>query len=184
MEGILGWAMDLAARAMACNAAGGPTNCDSTVSATAYTYSAQAAKWITTYGFMPSAYGVSYFGGFPGCGTPVSAGDVWCNKSYTTQQSREMMGDAYRGLAAAYRHSQSPSQKTMIDQWFAGMWAKPGTNPLIASSDGSYDSGFDPTGCPGCGFFITDGAPYSQKFFGQHFGISNEGGWPAVRLGY
>jgi hypothetical protein len=94
------------------------------------------------------------------------------------------MGDAYRGLAAAYRRSPTAALKTTIDNWFAGMWGKPATNPLLASPDGQYDVNFDPTGCGGCGYYLNNGAPYSQKFFGQHFGISNEGGWPAIRIGY
>jgi len=184
MEGILGWAFDLAGKAMACNATGGPAVCDDTTSATANSYSAKAINWITTYGVMPGYYGISYMAGFPACGTSVDAGNLWCTKTYNNIASRELMGDAYRGLATFYRRTGTPALKTMLDNWFAGMWAKPGTNPLLPSPDGQYDSSFDPSGCSGCGFFLTDGAPYSQKFFGQHFGISNEGGWPAIRLGY
>jgi hypothetical protein len=184
MEGILGWAFDLAAQAMACNPGGGPANCDNTTSSQAYTYSAMAANWIMHYGLMPSYFGAAYFAGFPVCGTAVTSANLWCNKAYNNLQSREIMGDAYRGLTAAYRHAPTAALKTVLDNWFAGMWAKPGTNPLTASPDGQYDTSFDPTGCPGCGFYLTDGAPYSQKFFGQHFGISNQSGWPAVRLGY
>jgi len=184
MEGILGWAFDLAAKAMACSATGGPTNCDNPTSTLAYSYSGQAANWIATYGAVPANYGLSYWAGYPVCGKNPGAENLWCNLGYNNLQSRELTGDAYRGLAAAYRHSPAPALKTILDNWFAGMWAKPGTNPLLPSPDGQYDINFDPTGCTGCGFYLGDGAPYSQKFYGQHFGISNEGGWPAVRLGY
>jgi hypothetical protein len=184
MQGILGWAFDLAGKAMACNPGGGPASCDNATSSQAHAYSGMAANWIAEYGLVPSYSGAAYFAGFPVCGTAVTSGNLWCERAYTNLQSREMMGDAYRGLAAAYRQAPTTALKTVLDNWFAGMWAKPGTNPLIASPDGQYDTSFDPTGCAGCGFFLTDGAPYSQKFFGQHFGISNESGWPAIRLGY
>jgi hypothetical protein len=184
MQGILSWGLDLAGKAMACSPTGGPSNCDDATATQAFSYSGMAVNWIVNYGLVPSAYGASYFAGFPACGTAVGAGNLWCNRNDTSLQSREMMGDAYRGLAAAYRRSPSPALKTVLDNWYSGMWAKPGTNPLVASPDGQYDVSFDPTGCPGCGYYLNDGAPYSQKFFGQHFGISNEGGWPAVRLGY
>jgi len=184
MEGILGWAFDLAGKAMTCSATGVPSNCDSKTSATAYQYSAQAVNWITSYGSIPGYYGISFFAGFPTCGKPVNSANLWCNKGYNNLQARELTGDAYRGLAAVYRHAPTAALKTTLDNWFAGMWAKPGTNPLLPSPDGQYDVNFDPTGCSGCGYYITNGAPFSQKFFGQHFGISNEGGWPAIRLGY
>lgn len=184
MEGILGWSFDLAGTAMACDANGQPSNCDSATSSLAYSYSAMAANWITNYGLMPQYYGAAYFGGFPVCGAFPDPGNLWCNKGDTPLQSRELLGDAYRGLAAAYRRAPSQSLKAILDNWYAGMWAKPGMNAVVSSPDGQYDVTFDPTGCSGCGFFLTDGAPYSQKFFGQHFGISNEGGWGAVRQGY
>jgi hypothetical protein len=184
MQGILGWAFDLAGKAMACTSTGVPASCDNATSTTAYSYSAKAANWISTYGAVPAYYGVSYDAGFPACGTSVSATNLWCNRGFSSIQTREMMGDAYRGLAAAYRHAPTASLKTALDNWYAGMWGKAGTNPLIPTPDGAYDGNFDASGCPGCGYYLTDGAPYSQKFFGQHFGISNEGGWPALRLGY
>jgi hypothetical protein len=98
-------------------------------------------------------------------------------------QLREIMGDAIRGLMSAYQQFGGTPLRTAIDSWYAAMWGKPGTNPAIASPDGVYDVNFDGSGCSGCGYYLTEGAPYSQKFFGQHFGISNQGSWPSMRVG-
>ena len=182
MEGILGWALDLSAKAMACNSTGVPANCDNNTSNLAYSYSAMAANWIANLGVISgTTYGIAYYAGFPVCGASASLANLWCNRADSVIADRELMGDGYRGMAAAYRQSPTPAMKTILDNWYAGMWAKPGTNPLVPSPDGQYDANFDATIG---GFFITDGPPYSQKFFAQHFGISNEAGWPAIRLGY
>jgi len=183
MEGILAWAFNLAGKAMACTSPGIPANCADATSAQAYANSIAAATWVSTYGSLPSAYGISYYAGYPSCGNPVSGSNIWCTAAYSSVQSREIGGDSYRGLMSYYLLAPSPSLKTLIDNWYAAMWGKPGTNPLIPSPDGQYDNNFDGSGCSGCGFYLQDGPPYSQKFFGQHFGISNEASWPVVRQG-
>ena len=182
MEGILGWAFSLAGRAMACDSPGTPSNCDDATSALAYAYNARAASWIVGYGRLPT-YGLSYFAGYPVCGTPAAATNTWCTRGMDAISAREIMGDAIRGLMAAYQHSPSASLKATIDTWYAGMWGKPGTNPAIPSPDGLYDVNFDGSGCDGCGQYLKAGGPYAQKFFGQHFGISNQASWPALRSG-
>jgi len=183
MEGILAWAFSLAGKAMVCTGTGVPTNCDNVTSAQAYANSIAAATWVSTYGNLPSSYGTSYYGGYPSCGNPVSGSNIWCTAGYTSLQSREIGGDSYRGLMNYFLLSPSSPLQLLIDNWYAGMWGKPGTSPLIPSPDGQYDNNFDGSGCSGCGGYLTDGPPYSQKFFGQHFGISDQASWPIVRTG-
>ncbi|HUI82008.1 MAG TPA: hypothetical protein VLY24_29005 [Bryobacteraceae bacterium] len=182
MEGILAWAFSLAGKAMACIASGVPANCDNATSALANSYVQMQANWITTNGYLPTYFGVAYLGGFPVCGSNVNPSNVWCNQGYTNLQSREMGGDTYRGLAAAYTASPTSTLGNLLDNWYSGMWAKPGTNPLIQSPDGQYDFNFDGSGCSGCGGYLT-GPALSMKEFGQHFGISDQAGWPALRIG-
>jgi hypothetical protein len=167
---------------MACSGPGTPTNCDDATSALAYAYNARAANWIVGYGRLPT-YGLSYFAGYPVCGTAATATNTWCTRGMDAITAREIMGDAIRGLITAYQHSPNASLKATIDTWYAGMWGKPGTNAAIASPDGLYDVNFDGSGCDGCGQYLKEGGPYSQKFFGQHFGISDQASWPALRSG-
>ena len=197
VEGILGWAFGLTGRAMSCTAPATPTNCDDGTSAQAYSYLQKVANWLITYAYMPAFYGTAYFAGFPACEVPVSTTNPWCNNGTTGFNigAREIMGDALRGLLAAYQQAPTPAFGTIIDNWYAGMWSKPGTNTVIASPDGAYDNSFDATGCTinptypvisNCGaqgYYLTNGPPYSQKVFGQYFGISNLASWPVIRNG-
>jgi hypothetical protein len=196
-EGFLGWAFWLAGKALACTSPGVPANCDDTASALAYSYSQKVATWLQTYAAMPSPYGFAYFAGYPQCAPPVSANNLWCYSGLGEIGSREIEGDAFRALLAAYQISPNTSLGAMLDNFYAGMWAKPGVGtPPVSSPDGVYDNNFDSTGCyvsssyplfSSCGFtggyYFTEGPPYTQKFFGQHFGISNQASWPALRIG-
>ena len=184
MEGVLGWAFNLAGKAMACTSTGVPAGCDNTTSTTAFSYLQKTAAWLQTYAWIPTQYGDAYFAGYPQCGPSgtAAATNMWCNNS-STMQNREYAGDAFRGLMDAYQQGTN-SLQTNLDNWYAGMWSKPGVGtPPVASPDGTYDNNFDGSGCSGCGFYLTDGAPYSEKFFGQFFGISDMASWPAVRIG-
>ena len=197
MEGILGWAFRLAGEALACTSPGVPTNCDDTAAALAYSYSQKAATWLQAYAYMPSVYGFSYFAGTPECSPPVSSSNIWCTAVLGELGQREIMGDSFRGLMASYQISPTPALGNLLDTFYSGMWAKPGSvpSPPVASPDGTYDNNFDTAGCTvsgsyplysSCGsngYYLTDGPPYSQKFFGQHFGISNQASWPAMRIG-
>jgi hypothetical protein len=108
------------------------------------------------------------------------------------------MGDAIRGPITTYQATGNSSLGSVIDNWYAATWGKPGTNPLplIASPDGKYDIGFDSSGCtvnPTYPIFTNcgsnggwlSGAPIytSGKLFGQMFGISNQASWPVIRSG-
>jgi len=181
MEGILAWGFYVAGEAMACSSSG-PPNCDNPTAAQAYADAVLAGTWLTTYGSLPSSYAISYYGGFPSCGNPVSATNTWCTAGYSSVQSREIGGDSYRGLLDAYMVSPSTPLETNIDDWYAGMWGKPGTNPVVASPDGLYDNNFDGSGCSGCGSYLEAGSS-GDKFFGQHFGISDQATWPVARAG-
>src|SRR6201999_2767598 len=70
--------------------------------------------------------------------------------------------------------------KAALDAIYSGLWAKPGTNPVVGSADGSYDSNFDV--CNGCGIWLAAGAT-PNKLFGQMFGFSRQDNWPVVRSG-
>jgi hypothetical protein len=167
------------------------------VSGLAYAYSQKAANWLVNYAYLPSYGGMSYWAGAAVCGNPIDVGNVWCNANTTVNSitAREIMGDAVRGLMAAYQQAPSAGMQAVIDNWYAGMWGKPGTGAVIGTADGAYDNQFDATGCAvsgsypvysGCGgngFYLTEGPPYSQKFFGQFFGISNLASWPVLRSG-
>jgi hypothetical protein len=95
-----------------------------------------------------------------------------------------------------YDPTTAATLRTALDNWYAGLWAKPGVGtPPVPSPDGTYDNSFDATGCmihatyptyTNCGsngYYLTNGAPYGQKFFGQDFGISNQATWPTYRIG-
>jgi hypothetical protein len=184
LEGVLGWAFNLAGRAMACTSAGIPAGCDNTTSALAYSYLQKTAAWLQTYAWIPAQYGDVYLAGYPQCGTSgtAAATNMWCNNG-DTMQNREYAGDAFRGLMNAYQQG-TVALQTNLDNWYAGMWAKPGVgSPPVLSPDGQYDNSFDGSGCTGCGYYLTGPVYLSQKEFGQHFGISNQASWPAVRIG-
>lgn len=200
MEGILGWAFGLAGRAMKCASPGVPAHCDDTIAATADSYAVMAANWIMNYGYLSADAGMSYFGGSPTCTSPASSTNFLCTQGESVMAKREIMGDGYRGLLTGYLLTTDAGAKaamqTALDNWYAGMWAKPGVGtPPVSSPDGTYDNSFDATGCTihatyptytNCGsngYYLTNGAPYGEKFFGQHFGISNQATWPAYRIG-
>jgi len=68
----------------------------------------------------------------------------------------------------------------MIDNIYAGLWAKPGTNAIVPSPDGTYDAAVDT--CSGCGNYLYAGMQGS-KFWGQMFGLSRQDNWPVLRIG-
>jgi hypothetical protein len=188
MEQILGWAFGLASKAMACTAANVPAYCDNGVSSLAASYNQDTATWFKNYAWVGdnNFAGTAYFAGFPNC-VPISSTNMGgcLTASPTALVGREMMGDSYRGLYAAYQASHDAALAADIDQWFAAMWGKPGVgSPPVVSPDGTYDLNFDGAGCSGCGYYISaaNGAGI-PKFFGQHFGISNQATWPVARLG-
>jgi hypothetical protein len=199
MEGILGWAFGLAGKAMACTGANVPAGCDNTTSALAYTYLQKTATWLQQYAWIPTQWGNAYFGGYPACGSSgaTAASQVWCTKAYPALESREDMGDSFRGLMSAFEQG-ATSLQTNLDNWYAGMWAKPGVGaPPVPSPDGTYDTSFDATGCTvnatwptytGCNPYYLTGTGISQviigqKVFGQFFGISDMASWPVARIG-
>jgi len=48
----------------------------------------------------------------------------------------------------AYQVSHDSTLKAAIDDWYAGMWGKPGLGtPPVPSLDGTYDQSFDSVGC-------------------------------------
>jgi hypothetical protein len=96
---------------------------------------------------------------------------------------REYFGDGALGLMVYYQRSGDPAAKLMIDNLYAGLWAKPGTNPIVPSPDGTYDSSFDNAcSASGCGYWLYPGLQGS-KLFGQMFGFSRQDNWPVIRLG-
>jgi hypothetical protein len=207
LEGILGGGFQVAS--LAC--AGAPAGCGASDSAIAQGYFVDTGNWLQNYSLVPGFFAVSYLAGYPACvngqPTPISiaTSNIACITNLYNVAAREIMGDASRDLMANYALSHSASLKAILDNWYAGMWAKPGTSPLIASPDTSYDINFDADRgqctlsntfpnfqCDGTGYgywINTIGNPgfvtpfLSQKLTSQHFGVSNEAGWPAVRLG-
>lgn len=174
-EGILAFAFDLAGRAMACTSTNVPAGCDNPTSALAFQSSASAANWIKQYGINTTADGYLYFAIAPGCQEPVSPSNYWCTMG-GGMAAREYAGDGFRGMMVYYLHSHDASMKLLLDQIYAGLWAKPGTSPIVPSPDGTYDSNFDTNG-----WWLTSGAVQS-KLFGQMFGFGALYSWPAVRI--
>jgi hypothetical protein len=195
MEGILGWGFYLDSLAMACTAPNTPAGCDSGTSSLAQSYSIDAATWLINYAYISSTGGMQYFAGYPQC-VPASVTNASCTLNESSVAQREIFGDSSRGIMTAYSMTGNATVKSVMDKWYAGMWAKPGVgNPPVASPDGTYDLSFDASSCTvntthpiytncqsGYGYWIED-TPFGHKFFGQHFGISNQASWPVVRNG-
>lgn len=208
MEGILGWAFWLSGKAMACGANGNPPSCSETIAAQANGYSVLAGELQLNYGIIPSPMAAaSYFGGYPACSSPPTAANYICTHGEATVPAREIQADGYRGMAAAYSLESDPAMEaamaSAMDNWFAGMWAKNGIGtPPLNSPDGSWENGFDATGCAvnsawqapkatsiytncpaGQAYWITTSPSGQNKYFGQMFGISDMATWPVTRVG-
>jgi hypothetical protein len=178
-QGILAWAFDLAGRAMSCTGTDQPAGCDSPTSTLAYQYNSDAVNWLMTTSYDPASYGFYYYVGYPGC-NPATHTNLTCTRGYTGIGARELFGDAFRGFLVYYQRTGDAVAKAMVDTIYSGLWGKPGTNPIVPSPDGTYDTQFDT--CQGCGFWLMTGAT-QNKLFGQMFGLSRQDNWPVVRIG-
>ena len=176
MEGILAFGFDLAGRAMACTSTNVPIGCDNPTSALAYQANSSAVNWMMTYGYRAATYGMYYFAAFPACAAPISEQNSQCTDG-DAMASREYAGDGFRGMMVYYQRTGDANAKAMIDSLYSGLWSKPGTNAIVPSPDGTYDSNFD-TG----GYWLSAGAT-QDKLFGQMFGFSRQDNWPVVRSG-
>lgn len=175
-EGILAFAFDLAGRAMACTSSNVPAGCDNPTSAAAYQANSDAVNWMMNNSYRAATDGMYYFAGFMGCTTPISEQNVWCTNGGELS-SREYAADGIRGMMVYYQRTGDSHAKSMIDAVYSGLWAKPGTNPIVASPDGVYDNNFD-TG----GYWLTAGST-PNKLFGQMFGFSRQDNWTVLRSG-
>ena len=178
MAGLLTFGFEIAGRAMACAANNNPTGCDDPTSALAYQSATAEANWTMTYGYRPATYGFYYLATGPVCPAPISEGNAWCTSNSSAIQSRELSGDGFAGLMRYFQRTSDPNMKKMLDNIYAGLWAKPGVGaPPVSSPDGQYDNGFD-TG----GYWLTVGWT-QHKLFDQMFGFSRQDNWPAARSG-
>lgn len=210
MEGILGWAFSLAGQAMACSVNGNPPGCSEAVAAQADSYAVMAGEFQLNTGLVPApTSGASYFGAYPACQTPPTSTDYICTHGESTMAMREIQADGSRGIVAAYLLETNPTTKAALataqDNWYAGMWAKPGVGtPPVSSPDGTWETSFDATGCtvnstwqatsssagslysncpPGQAYYLTSSPGAQNKYFGQMFGISDMAAWPTLRIG-
>jgi hypothetical protein len=104
MMGILSWAFDLAAKAVA--------TVSPTTASLSHSYSVAAANWIKTYGYWPAAKGMYYTVGGPDCKYPISDSNTLCTAGFAPDQARTLSAEAMRGLDLAYAYSQDKHQIT------------------------------------------------------------------------
>jgi hypothetical protein len=179
MMGILSWAFDLAAKAVA--------TVSPTTASLAHSYNVAAANWIKNYGYWPTAKGMYYTAGGPDCSYPISDSNTLCTAGYSADQARALSAEAMRGLDLAYAYSQDSSLKALTDTLYNAMFAKPGTCPsgsTMCVSDGTYldpmDDGQYMMATPPLSSLGT-GTPW--KWFGLFFGVSAQSSWPGYRVG-
>ena len=179
MMGILSWAFDLAAKAVA--------TVSPTTASLAHSYNVAAANWIKNYGYWPTAKGMYYTAGGPDCSYPISDSNTLCTAGYSADQARALSAEAMRGLDLAYAYSQDSSLKALTDTLYNAMFAKPGTCPsgsTMCVSDGTYLDPMDD------GQYMMATPPLSSlgagtpwKWFGLFFGVSAQSSWPGYRVG-
>jgi hypothetical protein len=179
MMGILSWAFDLAAKAVA--------TVSPTTASLSHSYSVAAANWIKTYGYWPAAKGMYYTVGGPDCKYPISDSNTLCTAGFAPDQARTLSAEAMRGLDLAYAYSQDSSIKSLTDTLYNAMWAKPGTCPTGSAtcvSDGTYldpmDDGQYMSAVPPLGSL---GTATPWKWLGLLFGVSAQSSWPGYRVG-
>jgi hypothetical protein len=179
MMGILSWAFDMAAKAVA--------TVSPTTAALAHSYSVAAADWIRDYGYWPTAKGMYYLAGGLECQPPISDSNAICTQGYAPDQARALSAEALRGLDLAYAYNQDSSLKSLTDTLYNAMWAKPGTCPSGSTtcvSDGTYldpmDDGQYMMATPPLGSL---GTATPWKWFGLFFGVSAQSSWPGYRSG-
>jgi hypothetical protein len=165
--GLLAFGFHLAAVAL--------DSSDPASSALYRSYSASAAKWISTVGYSTKQEGLYYMSGFPTCVPPMADGIPGCVT--TTESARVLNAEAIRGLVAAYINCGDQDLRQLIDTMYSAMWSKPGTGG--PSPDGTYITAMDDTG-----FYMTGSPPIGQspKYFGQFFGVTSLSDWPAIRI--
>jgi hypothetical protein len=179
MMGILSWAFDLAAKAVA--------TVSPTTASLAHSYNVAAANWIKNYGYWPTAKGMYYTAGGPDCSYPISDDNTLCTAGDSADQARALSAEAMRGLDLAYAYSQDSSLKALTDTLYNAMFAKPGTCPSGSTtcvSDGTYLDPMDD------GQYMMATPPLSSlgagtpwKWFGLFFGVSAQSSWPGYRVG-
>jgi hypothetical protein len=179
MEGILGAAFDLAAKAV--------TNSNPTVAALAHGYNVTAANWIKNYAYWPAAKGLYYYAGGVECQLPIADTNTVCTVGNSPGQARTLSAEAVRGLSAAYSYSQDQTLKTFIDTLYNAMWAAPGSCPsgsTLCVPDGSYidplNDGQYMIAAPAVSS-LGNATPW--KWFGDFFGFNAESSWPGNRIG-
>jgi hypothetical protein len=179
MEGIQAEAFDWAAKAIATS--------DPTTSALAHSYNVGAANYLRDYGYWPLMKGLYYFTGGIECQPPISDSNGFCTLGIPADQSRGLVPEALRGVAAAYDYNHDPTLKTLGDTLYNAMFAKPGTCPTGSTAcvpDQTYidplDDGQYMMNTPAVGSL---GSATPWKWFGMFFGVSVEFSWPGYRVG-
>ena len=177
MTGLLGAAFDLAAKAVA--------DVSPTTAALAHSYDVAVANWIRDYAYRPATKGVWYFVGGPDCTPPLTESNIYCTGNLDNAGSRTLSAEAIRGVMFAYAYNHDPSLKTLGDELYNAMWAKPATCPsesTLCVPDGSYLSGMDDGG-----YMISGGPPVDLatpwKWLGMFFGFSAQSAWAGQRVG-
>lgn len=208
LEGVLGLAFAMASTA--CSGDPTPAGCGSEDASVAEGYHQDVANWVQNYALVPDYYGLSYLAAFPACiagsALPVfiPRSNIACLADLDNKGSREILGDTAKSLMLTYSLNPTAGLKSILDNWYAGMWAKNNVGP-IPSPDNQWDVQFDvrESACTpsntypnwDCdanpqqyGYFIQKSGALlkpslSQKVSAQHFGISDQATWPAIRIG-
>ena len=175
MIGILGFAFDMASKAVA---ASDPVN-----AARARQYVSDIAVWESKFGYRVPVKGMYYVVNTVDCQYPISESATWCTGAMIEDQARTLSAESLRSITAAYKDTGSPALLAFGNQLYNAMYAKPGTcgaSPLC-SSDGKYVDLWD----DGAWFIQPPpgGTPYNNrwhKYFGMSFGIGAGADWPAA----
>ena len=180
MLGILGFAFDMASRALATS---DPTN-----SAKAHKFVSDIVGWQRNSGYRSSVKGMQYMVNTVDCTPPIDDSMTWCTAGMAPLQSRELNAELTRSIIVDYNNTKDPGILSFANTLYNAMWAMPGTCPTgstLCVSDGYYLSDWDPNpacGAFSCGWYITgDNADNRwHKYFGMSFGIGAGADWPAA----
>ena len=171
IEGLLGFAFDMAGRAIA--------DSDPVNSALARNYNVGIANWLRTTGYWANSKGMYYGAGFANCQAPISDNNIFCTGGNDAPNARTLNAEAMRSVMTAYAYSSDVALKSFADTLYSAMFSKPGTNG--PNPDGIYIGGLD----DGTGWYMLGAPPIGKapKYFGMFFGIGGLSAWPAYRAG-
>jgi len=181
MEGILGFAFEMTALALA--------DTDPSSSALARQHNVDIANWLRTSAFNVATKGMYYIASTVDCPEPADPTRTWCTSGSVSSPDysaeRTLNAEALRSVMLAYADTGSAALQAFGNTIYNAMWSKPGTCPngsALCVSDGNYLTSWDDGQ-----YYIQPppgGTPYNNrwhKYFGMSFGIGAGSDWPVTR---